>query len=236
MRPPSILSPDIERLRSSSAMESSNGRSSPANDFRVPPPPARTLQSPPIFKQSQSNYGPQYGIHSSPLNPQQPEQSRANPDATAWSQHPESQIVAPRNNALNQGFSETHDATLQREPMSPYGENSSSQFFSAGMGLKRSSTALSLQVSNTHGYEPLSQTRHHSILHESMHRPLSTPLTGAQYDVSRLDTSSWIPPKRDLPFPKPKEPKKAEVSAQLERRVSFSVSGLRLFLAWSNTA
>ena len=224
MRPPSILSPDIERLRSSSVMESSKGRSSPSSDFRFPPPPARTLQSPPIFNQGQSSYGPQYGIHSSPLNPQQPEPPRANPDATVWFQHSE----------LNQVFGERHDSTLQRGLMAPYGENTSSQFFPAGMGLKRSSTALSSQVSNIHGYEPLSQTRHHSSLHESMHRPSSTPLTGAQYDTSRLDTSSWIPPKRDLPFPKPKEPKKAEVQAQMARRVSFSVSGLSLMLARSN--
>lgn len=234
MRPPSIMSPDVERLRSSSAMDSTNSRPSPSVNISFhPPPPLRRLQTPPKFSHNQHGYCQELGTQSSQMSRPQTEQETARPLNTVgvWpasqSQYSQSQTVPGRDrdyDAISSNVSGSHQSEESRIPS--YDGNFPPQYFSEGSKLKRSSTAQGSQAVSNHGYEPLGQLRHHSSLYDSMHRPMSTPLTGSQYDMSRLDTSSWVPPKRDLPFPFPKakEPNKPEAAPQVARQVTFSVS------------
>ena len=231
MRPPNILSPDIERVRASSAMDTINRGPSPSigTGFR-PPPPIRKLQTPPTSKQNQLVYGHELQTQSSPLQcmHQEPEvqssiSTRFLDFQSSQSQYGQHNANATRDGEHHAMSSTVHDMSRPRESEMSYDANALSQQFAMGSALKRSSTTQGSQAANSHGYEPLSQIRHHSTLNDSMYRPMSTPLTGSQYDLSRLDMSSWIPPKRDLPFPKAKEPKKPEASASVSRQVTFSV-------------
>lgn len=230
MRPPSIVSPDIERVRASSAMDSINRQPLPSAGLRFkPPPPPRTLQSPLAFNQSQSGYGQQFGLGPSQM-PHDRLETRHVSNAQGASQTDEAHLTHSHDMRGRHGECEIMSSTV--EGMSRPEEtgeastanNASSHYFSMGSMLRRSSTALSSQAANLHGYEPLIQHHHHSLLNDSMCRPMSTPLTGSQYDMSRLDISSWIPPKRDLPFPKAKEPKKLEAPVAAARQVTLPVS------------
>lgn len=233
MRPPGIMSPDIERVRASSAMDDINRRPSPSAGLGLqPPPPSRTLQSPPVFNQTQLGYGQQTGLQSSQMPQGHVEQPATRHLSNANGVYNSDHSQLTHSQGMPGRYSEYETMSSNVQGMSRPEEsrvalndgNVPSHYFSMGSMLRRSSTALSSQATNLQRYEPLSQLRQHSALNDSMYRPMSTPLTGSQYDMSRLDTSSWIPPKRDLPFPKPKEVKKQEATVAIARKVTFSVS------------
>lgn len=80
-----------------------------------------------------------------------------------------------------------------------------------GSNMRRSETTKQCTPSQNWGYsnENLQLGRQSSLSFNTT-RPMSAPTVGDD-----LHTSQWIPPKRELPFPKKKEPKKAVQTAPI---------------------
>lgn len=85
-----------------------------------------------------------------------------------------------------------------------------------GSKVGRSATTTQFPPSQNRGYinEHL-QSGRQSSLSFSTTRPMSAPTVGVDLHISQ-----WIPPKRELPFPKPKEPKKALDTIQKPKKGS----------------
>lgn len=93
-----------------------------------------------------------------------------------------------------------------------------SQYFD-GTKLRRSATVQSTENPTLYNVEALQLGRHNSLRYDAM-RPMSAPITS-----DALETSPWIPPRRELPFPKPKEPKKvAEPIPKSQETVESTIS------------
>ncbi|ELR05627.1 hypothetical protein VC83_07649 [Pseudogymnoascus destructans] len=215
MRPSSTFSADLGGPRSSSSLGTLYKYGVASDDFCFQPPPPRPFSSTSFMRSSPPIYASQIEtqqratLSSLPCTkpPSDMVESRKKQAYIGESSIPLSSDEAPRTG---------YDA-LEKSPELPdirqllrgSTESLTTQPTLNVSKMRRSATTQ-FEPSQSMGYnnEHL-QLKRQSPLSFSTTRPMSVPTVGDD-----LHTSQWIPPKRELPFPKRKEPKNALETAE----------------------
>ncbi|KFZ07100.1 hypothetical protein V501_06776 [Pseudogymnoascus sp. VKM F-4519 (FW-2642)] len=215
MRPSSTFSADLGGPRSSSSLGTLYKDDMASDDFCFQPPPPRPFSSTSFMKSSPPIYASQIET-----------QQRATLTSLPCTEPP-SDIVEPRKKqayipgpslslSSDEALSTGYDALERspelpdtRQPLRGSTESLTTQPALNVSKMRRSATTQ-FEPSQNLGYsnEPVHLARQ-SSLSFSTTRPMSVPTVGDD-----LHISLWIPPKRELPFPKRKEPKKALETAK----------------------
>ncbi|KFY30842.1 hypothetical protein V493_01611 [Pseudogymnoascus sp. VKM F-4281 (FW-2241)] len=222
MRPSSTFSTDPVCQRPSSSLGTSYKDGIHSDEFYFQPPPPRPFSS-------ASSTRPSSPIYASQIETQQ----RATLTQGPWIDIPsdmdkqrkeQSCISAPCLPLSSKGVPKTGCGSIEKSPQLPkirQPPRDSTETLAAqqpldDLNIKRSATAtqftpgLKWGCNNEH-----LQSGRQSSLSFSTTRPMSAPTVGDD-----LHASQWIPPKRELPFPKRKESKRASETAQKHKKVS----------------
>ncbi|KFY15322.1 hypothetical protein V492_02075 [Pseudogymnoascus sp. VKM F-4246] len=210
MRPSSIFSTDLGGPRSSSSLGTSYKDDITSNDFCFQPPPPRPFSSTSVTRSSPLTFASQIET-----------QQRATSISVPWTettsdivepQREQAYMTAPILALSSKDIPRRERDALEKSPQLPDIRQlpldstvSQTQRSPHDSRMKRSATATqsTSNLNRDHNNEHL-QLGRQSSLSFSTTRPMSAPTVGGD-----LHLSQWIPPKRELPFPKRKEPKKA---------------------------
>ncbi|KFX92914.1 hypothetical protein V490_05105 [Pseudogymnoascus sp. VKM F-3557] len=215
MAPSSIFSADLGGLRSSSSLGNPHKDDIASADFCFQPPPPRPFSSASLTNCSQPIYASQVESR-----------QRATLTQGSWTETPSGMVElrkeqvsistpglplspekAPRT-GRDELEKSSQPADIRRPLQGPI-ESLIPQQPPDSSKMQRSATTTQFAPSANQGYNEHLQFGRQTSLSFSTTRPMSAPTVG-----DGLHLSQWIPPRRELPFPKPKEPKKGLETGQ----------------------
>lgn len=224
MRTPRIISPDLERVRSSSVLETSLERPRSIDSLSRNPAPRPSQMSTPTSSFSFTSGSRLLAERATGAHllvyPTLP-----SPGNTASSSTAISGSLGPSSSPHFRSETVNHRSDPPSSPL-PNG-HIQSQYYFDGKALRRSTTSQAVYETSSR-LESQSQPRHLSTVHD-LARPVSAPIGIDSYDARIDDISSWVPPRRELPFPKakPKETKKKAEPSKLSHVEASTPSGSR---------
>ncbi|OBT69312.1 hypothetical protein VE03_01198 [Pseudogymnoascus sp. 23342-1-I1] len=223
MRPSSTFSEDLGGIRSSSSLGALYKNDIVSDDFCFQPPPPRPFSSVSLTRSSPLSYAPQI----------ETQQQKATLTQGPWTETPSDRVELRKGQAhieapgLPLSNEETPGAwcnSLEKSSQPPEiihpqrdsTKSPTSQQPQDGSKMRRSATTTQFAPSQNGGYnkEHLQLGRQSSLSFSTI-RPMSAPAVGDDLRVSQ-----WIPPKRELPFQKSKDPKKVLETTQKLNKVS----------------
>ncbi|KFY84622.1 hypothetical protein V500_09157 [Pseudogymnoascus sp. VKM F-4518 (FW-2643)] len=221
MRPSSTFSEDLGGLRSSSSLGTSYKDNMASDGFCFQPPPPRPFSAVSLTRSSPPIYASQIETQQGATLTQGP--WTETPSDMVELRKEQAYIAAPSLPLFSEETPRTGCDSLEKSPQlleirQPPRDSTESVTTQPldGSKMRRSATTTQFAPSLNLGYN--NEHPHlgrQSSLSFSTTRPMSALTIG-----NDLHASQWIPPKRELPFPKPKEPKKALETTQKPKKSS----------------